>query len=82
MIGTEMGFTGCGKTQSPKGTGFSPYVHSTEIKRAKQAAEKRLKLAFSPKRVPQGLKPDPFFWIVCGPAKAVPCYKTLANEVL
>jgi hypothetical protein len=48
---------------------------------AKQAEEKRLKLAFSPKRVLQGLKPEPFFCIVCGPAKAVPCYKARLARV-
>ena len=81
MDGEGYGFLRLRKTQSVKDTGFSPYVNCSEIKRALQAAEKRLKLAFSPKRVPQGLKPAPFFCIVCGPAKAVPCYKTSLARV-
>ena len=35
-----MGFIGCGKTRTVKGTGFSPYISLLRMGRASQAAEK------------------------------------------
>jgi len=47
---------------------------------ASQAAGKRLRLAFSVRKVQQGLKPFSSSGTGCGPAEAVPCYKAPDSE--